>query len=189
MFKVKLERKLPDGIVLPAGSKAIPLGHEKYSIVDAEDYDFLMQWDWRYARGYAIRDKKIRNPNGKSIVKRTFMHRVILNTPEGMDTDHINGDRADNRKTNLRFCTRRENTLNRRPLSGSSQYKGVFLIKRYKYKKWMAYIKACGKGRFLGCFALEKDAALAYNAAAKELFGEFAFLNDATPAKQEGINL
>lgn len=147
--------------------KTIPLTQGKSAVVDDEDYDFLMQWKWRYQKGYAVRD--IRK-------KQLYMHRVILNTPLGFDTDHINLNRLDNRKSNLRIATRFENNCNRKLRSDNdSGFKGVcWAVNR---AKWRAYIFHKGKHFHLGYFENVKDAANAYNEAAKSRFGEFARLN------------
>lgn len=79
-----------------------------FAQVDPEDFAYLSQWSWAFNGHYAFRTARI---EGK---KRTvYMHRVIMNTPEDLDTDHLNRDRLDNRKANLRVCTRSENLQNR----------------------------------------------------------------------------
>lgn len=153
--------------------KNIPLTQGKYAIVDDEDYLYLSQFNWCYSQGRAGRMG--RNKSGKR--KLLLMHRVIMNTPTGLETDHINGDSLDNRRCNLRICTKSQNNMNRRPNKGkmSSQYKGVCW--RNHAKKWKAYIKLKGKQIHLGYYASEHKAARVYNEAANVLFGEFARLN------------
>lgn len=86
--------------------------------------------------------------------------------------DHINGNRSDNRISNLRLALPRENSWNRKAFKGtSSAYKGVSFYQNYG--NWQARI---GK-KFLGYFEDEQSAAVAYDKAAKELYGEFAKLN------------
>lgn len=150
--------------------RQIPLTQGKFAIVDAADYEWLMQWKWRYHwAGYARRQ-------GESRKQDILMHREILATPKGMDTDHINGNRLDCRRINLRICSRKENVRNQLPKAGfSSKYKGVSWSKAAK--KWYASIKVDGRGRNLGLFSNEMDAANAYDAAAKKAFGEFAKIN------------
>jgi len=107
---------------------------------------------------------------------KTSMHREIMNAPKGLDVDHIDGNGLNNRKSNLRLCTHAENVHNSRPMrNGSSKYKGVCWHKTYK--KWYSSIGKTGKRFYLGRFDNEIDAALAYDKKAKELFGEFAYLN------------
>lgn len=87
------------------------------AIIDAEDYDKIKNYTWRLARskrtGY---DNIYVNSHinvAKYKIKTVYLHRIIMDCPAGMAVDHINGDTLDNRKSNLRICTRRENSLNR----------------------------------------------------------------------------
>ena len=167
---------MADNIILPPNSKAIPLTKGFHAIVDAEDYDWLMQRKWCFRDGYAA--KTIHSSgSGKNRKSRTIkMHRIVNNTPDGMSTDHINGDKLDNRKCNLRVCTHRQNLSSQKKQDGrSSKYKGVSLSK--ENGKWIAYIKVNQVKKHLGCFTSEEDAARAYNTAATKYFGEFAKLN------------
>jgi len=96
-----------------------------------------------------------------------------------MEVDHINGDRLDNRRANLRIVTKQQNRQNIGKQSHremTSRYKGV--VQHPKTLRWRAIVKTGGKQRHLGYFATEHEAALAYNTAARELFGEFARLNE-----------
>jgi hypothetical protein len=153
-------------------TKLIPLSQGKHAIVDDEDYDFLVQWKWhlmgRYA-GRVITDSTTRKQQSVA------MHRIILNTPQGMHTDHINGDGLDNRRENLRICTPSENIRNqktRKRRTGDAQYKGTFFIK--ELGKWRAGVCVNGNTHYLGLFASEVDAARAYDQKARELHGDFA---------------
>lgn len=105
------------------------------------------------------------------------MHRVILNTPKGMESDHINGDGLDNRRCNLRICTTSQNQQNQQTQSRikSSGFKGVNWAKRAN--KWVARIVIAKKEMWLGSFDSELKAALAYDNAAKKYFGEFSKTN------------
>ncbi len=104
------------------------------------------------------------------------MHRLVADTPLNLVCDHINHDGLDNRRGNLRLCTRLQNSRNRLPRrGGSSKYKGVTWNKRRK--KFMAEIRVNQKYQYLSYFENEIDAAKAYDKKAKEFFGEFAFLN------------
>lgn len=104
--------------------------------------------------------------------KKLYIHRIIMNPPLGFEVDHINGDRTDNRRSNLRLCTRRQNNLNRSVSSANKiGYKGV---SKYKNGKWNARIStALGVYKSLGIFKTPEDAAKAYENAARELHGEF----------------
>lgn len=106
--------------------------------------------------------------------RNVHLHRLVANAPEGMDVDHINGDGLDNRRENLRVCTRTQNQANRRPNRGR-RTKGV---SRTRYGTWQAYIYVAGRKQHLGTFPTEAEAAQAYNAAAVEAWGDFARLNE-----------
>lgn len=139
-------------------------------LVDADAYKHLSQHTWCLSRGYALTRTK---DNRKTML----MHRMLLGLTQhdGIHVDHINGDPLDNRRENLRTCTLAENNRN---VSGrgtrKSKYKGVCPNK----KSWMAQITFERKCHHLGTFKTQEEAALAYNAAALRLHGEFAYLND-----------
>jgi len=105
------------------------------------------------------------------------MHRVILQPKKGLDIDHINGNRLDNRRINLRYATRSQNNMNRfaRCVTSKSPYKGVCW--RAHAKRWKAYIKINKTQIHIGYFTTAEKAAKAYNKAAIKYFGEFANLN------------
>jgi hypothetical protein len=116
--------------------------------------------------------------------KRNFqLHRLVattfLNNYEDKEcVDHIDGDKLNNNLYNLRFATKQQNNFNRKKISGemTSVHKGVSWQQREK--KYSAKIKFNGKDYWIGYFRTEDEAAHAYNKKAKELFGQFAFLND-----------
>lgn len=149
--------------------KEIQLTKGHVSLVDNADYDNLMLRSWCYSGGYAW--AKI---NGR----KESMHRFLMNSPKGIDVDHINGNGCDNRRCNMRLATRTQNNHNRhRPTrtGSASQYKGVYWDKTNK--KWAAGVRVNGKQHFLGLFVSDTDAAKAYDLAAQQLAGEFANLN------------
>lgn len=152
--------------------KKLPLTQGYEAIVDDEDYEMLSQWRWKRlvsSRGhvYAARTKK---ESGKSSM--LLMHRLIACAPPDMDVDHKNRDTLDNRRSNLRLCSRSYNNANAKARSDkkNSQYKGV---QRNK-KRWQARIVKDGVRYLLGTFDTELEAHQAYLAAAKKLYGEFA---------------
>lgn len=152
--------------------KLLQLSQGKFAKVDAEDYERLIAWKWTYSEGYAYRLKTI---NKKS--KKIWLHRFINETPDGKYTDHINGDRLDCRKINLRTCSYAENNRNARTRKDNkSGYRGVYWEK--SCKKWRTVISFDGKKNCLGFFNNVLDAAIAYNKKAKELHGDFARLNE-----------
>ena len=154
--------------------KQIELTQGKFALVDDDDFDELNQYNWCFHNGYAVRGVAI--SQGKQ--KTQLMHRLITNCPDDMEVDHINHDKLDNRKSNLRVCSSSENSHNQKMQTKvkSSRFKGVYFNKNAN--KWQAQIKLDDKNKYLGLFTNEIDAAIAYNVAAIELFGEFALLNE-----------
>ena len=163
----------------PEGCKYIALTQDKLTIVDASDYDWLMKWVWRYHwTGYAVRTESLGDPSIKFRPRRMIhMHRRIMGEPEGLEIDHINGDRSDNRRVNLRIGTRTQNVQNSKKQSQptSSKYKGVSWSEAHGH--WRSTIKLNGKAHYVGQFDSEVEAAKAYNLKAKELFGQWAKIN------------
>ena len=116
-------------------------------------------------------------PSGKRQRRRKTLqlHRLLMNPPKGMMVDHINHNGLDNRRENLRICTHAENQHNsRKQKNNTSGYKGVYWDK--SKKKWRAQIKKDNKIH-IGMFDIIEEAARAYDAKAKELFGGYAQLN------------
>lgn len=150
----------------------IPLTQGRVALVDAEDYDQLMKYNWHVSSGYAKRSE-VRN--GKIVV--IPMQRQIMGEPENMLVDHINHDKLDNRRCNLRVATRTQNLRNRAKwILKTSKYKGVDYYKRIK--RWRARIEVNGKNVHIGSYRTQEEAALAYNNAALIHHGEFAGLNE-----------
>ena len=164
--------------------------HGTFTVLyDADDEKLISQYKW-----YVYKDKRnsyaqthIPHPDGgwylqpgrKTRRKRTTtiqMHKLIIqdSLKEGMQVDHINHNGLDNRKSNLRPCTFQQNRFNQRPHKNSaSPYKGV----TRQYGKWCAQIFTNGKSTYIGSYNDEEEAARAYDAKARELFGEYAYLN------------
>lgn len=142
--------------------------------VDEEDYRPLNSYKWYLSSaGYAVRRE---TQNGKQITVTMQMH--IMKTPKGMHTDHINGNKLDNRKFNLRVCTHRQNICNSKTRAdNSSGYKGVSLDKRCKAKPWRAVIKNNHKSIWLGGFSTKEAAANAYREASIKYHGEYSSFN------------
>lgn len=160
--------------------KRIQLTRGKYTLVDEDDFDWLSQWKWRYNGKYA--EASYAEKDGV-VFERILMHRLILQPPEGLQTDHKNLDKLDNRKENLRACSISQNSANKAKCTwGKNKYKGV--RKRTNAFGWYARIKKDGKFIYLGRFEKEDDAASAYNNAAIKYFGEFARINEIATGEQ-----
>jgi hypothetical protein len=149
----------------PAGEvRMIPLGDGCYAYVDATDYPWLSQWNWRLCNGYAARIVK-----GKLVL----MHRLIARPPKGMIVDHADGNKANNCRANLRVCTPLENRRNKRKASGtSSRFKGVCY--RKQSGRWYARCQHKGVNYAPGGHDSELAAARAYDRAAVACFKEYA---------------
>lgn len=148
--------------------RKIKLTKDKYALIDNEDYLELNQWKWSYLNGgYAVRIKK---------EKMIYMHRVIMNPPKNMDIDHKNGNKLDNRKSNLRIATRSQNFANKMSKNRWG-FKGVKKDNNKKERQFMARITCNYKEICLGYYLTPQEAAIAYNNAAVKYFGEFARLN------------
>lgn len=152
--------------------KKVKLTHNKVALVDIDDFEKLNEFKWHYHKnGYACSNFRI---SGKFHYMR--MHRLVINAPAEKQVDHINGNRLDNRKNNLRLVNSAQQSWNKRP---RGRFKGVSMrpINKYPSRLWQASIKFNGKQFYLGDFKSKKAAASAYNAAAKKYFGKYACLN------------
>lgn len=157
-------------------AKEIQLTQGKVAIVDDADFEELNKLKWFADKQgdnyYAVR-KSLRI-NGKYINQK--MHRIIIGEKLGVHTDHINNNTLDNRRCNLRICTHQQNMWNKpKSKANNSGYKGVFYLK--SSKMYRATITINGKTIYLGTFYYIKQAAIAYNLAAKKYYGEFANVN------------
>jgi len=146
------------------------------TLVDDEDYELVASYKW-YVRksthtNYAQRKADLRS-------SKTSVHRLLMNAKKGEFIDHINMNGLDNRRCNLRKCSKAQNSMNiKKYKNKASRYKGVTYCKATL--KWRAIIGFKGKSKCLGRYVNEIDAARAYNLKAAELFGEFARINDLT---------
>jgi len=153
----------------PNGEVAyIALTKGKVAIVDAADFAWLSRYPWsawQHGRTFYARRGRANH-----IV---HMHRQIMRPPPGYVVDHIDGNGLNNRRSNLRICTPAQNACNTRPALGTGRFKGVFPAG----DMWAAAIWHQGQEHWLGLFDDEIDAALARDQKARELQGQFAYLN------------
>lgn len=154
--------------------KEIPLTRGYVALVDDEDYDWLNQWKWfarvRRQTAYAAR----------TVHRRTVqMHTLISGFAI---TDHIDGDGWNNQRHNLRDGTIGNKWNQRKYRGGANPYKGAYL--RRSSGRWQAQIAVSGRRINLGTFDTQEEAALAYDAAARTHFGEFAALNFPAPGER-----
>lgn len=166
------------------GNEALlPLTKGKVAIVDASDLDALRKFSW-----YAFKNRPKHPDSNYYAASKVagLMHRFLLRAGEHECVDHINHNTLDNRRSNLRACTYSENLAWRFKVGGTSRFKGVYWNKR---GYWHAQISGGGRmaNVYLGSFKSEREAALAYDAAAAERFGAFATLNFPTERGDKGF--
>ncbi len=155
--------------------KKIPLTQGKFALVDDEDYKALSAYKWYACKSigkmYARRNIRV---DGKQ--RSLLMHIAIMGKLPGKEIDHLSGDGLNNQRHNLRHCTHTENMNNQGPRARNfSGYKGVSWDK--ESKKWRVQIAVGSKKFLLGHFTCLIKAAKVYDKKAKELHGEFVWLN------------
>lgn len=153
--------------------KVIPLvgryGAGKSAFVDEEDYAAARKLTWHVStQGYVV--------HSWTNTSKIYLHQLVLGKQQGEEVDHINGDRLDNTRANLRYVTHANNARNTAKREGtSSRFKGV--VWRKDKGCWTAQIAVGGRQRHLGYFRGEEAAARAYDEAALEMHGEYARTN------------
>lgn len=167
---------------VPAGARAVPLAGKKaggrFALVDEADFGRVCPYSWSVLEtpqphGVISGPYAQAHLEHRGRIALTYMHSYLTGYAS---TDHINHNTLDNRRSNLRSATVRQNAQNRRKRADSAaRFKGVRISPNGL--RWTAGITVDGKFRHLGTFLSDEDAALAYDAAALEHFGEFAYLN------------
>lgn len=155
--------------------KKIKLTKNQLAVVDDKDFEYLNQFHWSVdGSGYPQRATK--TIKGWRPIR---MHRDLFKLIGKETADHINLNKLDNRRKNLRRCNQAQNNRNIGiTKNNTSGYKGVWLRNdKKRSKRWVAEITFNDKKNHLGSFERPEQAALAYNNAAKKYFGEFAVLN------------
>lgn len=174
------DRQIVLANTVPKGARAVFLTRGIYCLVDDDNYTQVNKYRW-------IAHKR---PNGKYDAITTIrengekynlmMSRFIMGvTEKNLQVDHIDQNTMDNRKSNLRVCTRSQNCMNRKSNSVTSKYKGVYWYPLRKRWRSAIQFQLNGKSKRIGVgyFKCEIEAAKAYDAKAREVHGEFAYLN------------
>jgi len=152
--------------------KKIKLSQGKSCLVDDNKYKELNKYKWTYSKGYAIR-----NVGGRKNQKCIYMHRLLINTPEGMYTDHIDKNTLNNQVGNLRIVDKSQNmrnsglsTKNKSGVKGVSRAttKSIHKGKEYKNTYWLAQMCLNKKRFYLGKYQKKEDAIKARKAAEKK---------------------
>ncbi len=149
--------------------KKLELGNNLYSLLDNDIFEDVNRWKWKTNNsGYVRRTKTLSN-NGNKTFKTVYLHRYVLNEPSGKEVDHINKNKLDNRRENLRLVTHSQNHWNTNAQSNSkSGIKGVSYSKVRDL--WCAFIKVNGKNINLGGFLDKHSAKVAYGYAVAKYF-------------------
>ncbi len=157
--------------------KQIPLTQGQFALVDDEDYDELSKFKWHLHKGKSVSYAATNAKDDSGKWKMLLIHRVILKlTNPNVKCDHKDGNGLNNQRSNIRVCTRGENARNSRlPKNNKSGYKGVSFNRRLN--KFMSTIGYNSKKIHIGYFDNQKDAALAYDIAARHFHNEFSRLN------------
>jgi hypothetical protein len=154
----------------------VPLTQGKFAVIDAADADDILRFRWCFDKGYATRKRQAWETPGSRLIA---MHRQILgiqNAGRWVLGDHRDGERLNNRRSNLRRVTAKENASNKASQRGSSSpFLGVGW--HVRLKRWEAAISNGGKRYWLGYYADAEEAARAYDRAARRAYGEFARTN------------
>lgn len=157
--------------------KLVPLTQGKFTRIDDEDFENVNQFKWCAMKNrniwYAVRN--IPDPIRPGKQKTQYLHLFLI--PDFLKIDHKDGDGLNNQRGNLRPANNAQNGANRRKQRKvcSSKFKGVDWCSRER--RWRSRIMVENKCKHLGYFRNEKEAAKAYDIAAKQYFGEFARLN------------
>ena len=171
------EAKMPHIDSTPEEIVFLSLSQGMVATISKSDFVKVGHFKWtanKNASGiwYAMRNESL--PNGGR--RALLLHRVLMDAPSGVLVDHIDGDGLNNVRSNLRLCTPAQNAQNtKRQKNNKSGFKGVSLCKQTG--RWKAVIMANRKFKVIGRYESPESAARAYDSYARELHGEFAFLN------------
>lgn len=158
----------------------LPLIGGDAAMVDIRDAGEVDRFNWRLLVDERTGAKRAFRWGGRKERSRVYLHRHLLRAGPGQFVDHVNRDGLDNRRDNLRLCTKAQNAWNsRRNIVGkTSRFKGVSSHRKHVLgRPWQATITVHSKQQFLGYYATQEEAASAYDLAAIRFFGEFALTN------------
>lgn len=157
--------------IIKTGQKRSDAKRKVSVMVDDCDFGFLSQFNWQVDKFGCVKT------HGNKTQKRILIHRLLLKAPDSLEVDHIDGNRLNNQRSNLRLATSSQNKCNRGARKDcESGLKGVSW--HSQREKWIARIKSpYGKYLHLGLFSDKLEAARAYDKASREQHGEFAFVN------------
>lgn len=158
--------------------KQIFLSKGYVALVSPEDYEYVTQYRWYTNKDVTGKVYACRYAGGK----RIYMHRELTKCPAHLVVDHINANSLDNRRENMRVCNKKENQHNRRGY-GYCKYKGVSMASKTTFRARIYVCPEVGEIS-LGVYKTADAAALAYDAAALMLFGDYAWLNFPIPLTQ-----
>lgn len=151
----------------------IQLSRGKLALIDEDNFEYLNQWKWQFdSHGYATRRQWIAGGKGKTI--KVYLHRLVMDNPVKNKVDHINGNKLDCIRTNLRVCTHSQNLMNRgKNINNTSGFKNIFFDR--VRNKWRVEIKVNYKPIYIGRFTNKEDAIKEQIVAEKKYFGEYSF--------------
>lgn len=149
--------------------KTLPCGCGRLIMIDDADFDWLSTKKWGCINKY---------PHYYENAEDISMSRLIMGALNHEEVDHKDRDTHNNQRENLRLATGSQNMANKQKQpSNTSGYKGVFFTRKGLRKPWRSQVQKLGYRVNVGYYATAIEAAVAYDKAAKELFGEFALLN------------
>lgn len=173
-----VRKQTPPSFTREGDSLRVILSCGATTLISKEDEWVIFEFPAWYRSNGCVQVSRTITTGYGTACETYLLHRLITRVPVGRQIDHKNRDQLDNRRSNLRIATPSQNSANK-VARGISGLKGVHDTRRSPplKKPWAAHIQSQGKKKNLGYFATAEEAGRAYDAAALELFGEFAVLN------------
>lgn len=149
----------------------IPLTKGKFTLVDDAVVSIVTRWKWVFNHGYALRTQQYRDASGALKCRNIYLHRFLMKAKKGVDVDHVNGDPLDNRRKNLRTCSRSENLANsKKRKDNTSGQRGVYRAR----EKWEVKFQFKGKTYRFGNHKSKEVAIAVAKKAMKKVFGKYS---------------